>query len=186
MALTPTRYNESQLLIVSGLPRGGKSSVCDQWVRFEIELDRLSIIYRGKLKTSNERPRVIVCADDIRKALHGCRWSGVAEEMVHGIQGVMIRSFLSRGFHIICDGTNTTKSSIKRLLSFYPNAEYFILDTPIEECKNRADNSNQKDLFPIIERMNEQLCEWKNNADEFYNQLREEVRKIPEPRIALI
>ncbi len=120
------------------IPRSGKSTYCNKWVRN---------------LTHNDPPRVIVCGDDIRLALTGHRFFGPAEELVSGIKHTMIRSLFTRGFDIIVDGTHTTLASIRLLLEIDPFAKPIIFNTPIEVCKQRAITTNQHDLLPVIDRM---------------------------------
>lgn len=113
--------------------RSGKSTYANKWV-------------------NEGEKRVIVCSDDIRKSLHGNRYSAYAETMVFGIKHIMIRSLLSRGFTVLVDGTHTSEISITRILEIDPTAEAILIKTTKEECINRAINLGQNDLVPVIER----------------------------------
>lgn len=156
------------LFFTIGLPRSGKSTLCDEWVKYETDIINNQFqphinedICEHVHIIKEDKPRVIVCADDIRIALHGCRWSSVAEETIHSIQGVMIRSLLNRGFDVLLDGTHTTQPSIERILSFRPNAQSVYINTDSETCIERAVETRQSDLKMVIERMRanlEKLC----------------------------
>ena len=122
-----------------GMPRCGKSTYCNEWVKAAPN-------------------RAIVCADNIRLALHGQRFQSLAEGMVHAIKDIMIRSLLARGMDVIVDGTHTTESSIRDILKIDPAAIAIVFDTTAEECKRRADATNQSDLHPVIDRMGKQLA----------------------------
>lgn len=126
------------LTFMIGIPRSGKSTYCTEWVR-------------------GAPNRAIVCADDIRLALHGKRFEGRAEPMVHAIKMTMIRALLNRGMNVIVDGTHTTEKSIRELLEIYPEANYVLFTTNKDECKRRAKETNQEDLYPVIDRMDLQL-----------------------------
>lgn len=125
--------NETKLFFLISGARAGKSTFANQWV-------------------NEGEKRVIVCSDDIRKALHGNRYSAYAETMVFAIKHIMIRSLLSRGFTVLVDGTHTSEISITRLLEIDPNAEAILIKTPKEECIKRAISLGQNDLIPVIER----------------------------------
>lgn len=124
---------ETNLYFMIGSSRSGKSTYVEQWV-------------------NEGEKRVIVCSDDIRKALHGNRYSAYAETMVFAIKHIMIRSLLSRGFTVLVDGTHTSEISITRLLEIDPNAEAILIKTPKEECIKRAKDLGQDYLIPVIER----------------------------------
>ena len=155
---------KGNLFFTIGLPRSGKSTLCDQWIKHEIDIYQNQFqprLNEGLCESAHieGNPRVVVCADDIRIALTGCRFSSVSEETVHSIQGVMIRGFLARGSDVIVDGTHTTKHSISRMFKFDQNAQYVYINTSAEICIARAKAINQSDLIPVIEKMEDQLDE---------------------------
>ena len=156
-----------------GLPRSGKSTLCDEWVNYNLDINKHHQFYHRDYSYKgmdhaivppaykNEQPRVIICSDDIRIALHGRRYITQAEETVHSIQRIMIRALLNRGFDVIVDGTHTTKNSIKRMLGFDKNAQYVYINTSAEECQKRAIETDQPDLCDVISRMElslQELC----------------------------
>lgn len=126
------------LYFTIGCARSGKSTYCDEWVKAAPN-------------------RAIVCADNIRLALHGQRYQSLAEPMVHAIKDVMIRSLLARGIDVIIDGTHTTEQSIKAVLQADKNAVAIVFDTPANVCKERARATGQEDLYKVIDRMDSQL-----------------------------
>ncbi len=134
----------SELLFTVGCARSGKSTFANKWVR-----------------EHGLRPRAIVCSDDIRLALHGKRFEAKAEPMVWAIHTYMAKALLTRGHDVLIDGTNTTRSSIRRILEIDRDASYVLIDTPKEECQRRAIATGQADLVPVIERMSMQLEEIK-------------------------
>lgn len=149
-----------------GLPRSGKSTLCDKWVSYEMDINwnQFEPYVREEILSPNqqiENSRVIVCSDDIRMALHGCRFNSLAESMVGSIKEIMVRALLRRGFDVIVDGTHTTENSIKKILSLDKNAQYVYINTSAEKCKERARETDQEDLCPVIDRMEfnlEELC----------------------------
>lgn len=130
--------DKGRLYFTSGMPRCGKSTYCEEWVK-------------------QAPKRVIVCSDDIRLALHGHRYEPLAETIVFGIKHIMIRSLLSRGFDVIVDGTHSTEISIQRILEIDQNAICIMFDTSKEECIKRALATGQNDLIPAIERIYDNL-----------------------------
>lgn len=172
-----------KLYILCGLPRSGKTRIANQWATYDINILNGEIFPNPNAEITCV-PRTIVCSDDIRLALHGCRWSTLAEDMVHAIQGVMIRALLKRS-DVLIDGTNTTKSTIRKLLSYYVDADFCIIDTPKEICIQRAIDTNQLDLLPIIERMDKQLKEWKHDPFTFFDKIREEVFNSPKHEVQI-
>jgi predicted kinase len=155
---------KGKLTFLIGLPRSGKSTVAN------------------RLAQDNTNT-VIVCADNIRIALHGCRWSTVAEPMVKSIKEIMIRSCLDRGQNVIVDGTHTTPNSIKEMFRLDPDATYLLIDTSAKKCKERATKSNMEDLHPVIDRMSNQLLEL---TPDLIEQIRQEVKNNPIiPRISI-
>lgn len=147
------------LYFTIGLPRSGKSTYANEWVK--------------------EKPmRVVVCGDDIRFALHGKRFEPLAESMVNAIKLTMIRALLNRGFDVLVDGTHTTRHSIKQLLEIDRYA-IGLLDTNVptaEECIQRAKDTGQEDLIPVIHRMNKNLEEmWEVGPNFFVQEILEEV-----------
>lgn len=175
--------NKGKLIITIGSPRSGKSTICNKWVNNEIDIENNTIIdtlidngVGFAIRRLPENPRAIVCSDDIRLALTGERFNANAEGFVHAIQKVMIKSLLNRGFDVCVDGTHSKLEHIKELLYIDPDADYLIVDTPPEVCKERAIATNQSDLLPIIDRMWKQLSEWKDDAENQISLLRKQVK----------
>lgn len=173
----------SKLIIICGLARSGKSTLANKWVHYEITIRNNSFQYNPE-PYYIDSPRVVLCCDDLRLAM-GARWNGWIENYIHAIQETQIRAFLRRGYSVLVDETHTTLSSIKKMLILDPNADFLIVDTSKEICIQRAIDSKMPDLIPVIERMDEQLLSWKNSAKFLIDEIREEVRKIQPPRIAL-
>jgi len=71
---------------------------------------------------------------------------------VFAIKYAMIRTLLLQGYDVLVDDTHTTDESILRLLEIDVNATYFYVDTSINVCKDRAVDTKQEDLIPIIDR----------------------------------
>ncbi len=146
---------ETKLYFMVGLPRSGKSSYANTWAQQEYK-------------------RVIVCADDIRLSLTGERYCANAEGMVHTIKHLMISTLLRTGHTVLVDGTHTTERSIKDILKHDNNAEPIVIDTSEDICKARARLTQQDDLIPIIERMQNNLNNWTNE----YHSIEEGIEEI--------
>ncbi len=124
----------SKLYFTCSVPRSGKSTFAEKWA-------------------SERTRRMIVCSDNIRLAMHGQRYSALAETMVFAVKHVMIRASLDRGFDVLVDGTHSSDISIQRLLEIRLDAEpIFFFDVPKLECIARAIKTNQMDTIPAIER----------------------------------
>jgi predicted kinase len=139
----------SRLTYSIGCARSGKSTYAREWVKF----------FGKKINYSypDNNPRVIVCSDNIRLALHGQRFSSHAETMVFAIKHIMIKSLLDNGNDVFVDGTHTTDISIRRLLEIDPNAIPVVFNTAKEICQERAVLTDQEDLIPVIERHHRQM-----------------------------
>jgi hypothetical protein len=96
----------------------------------------------------------VVRRDDIRLALHGQRYVGLAEPMVRAISGVMIRSlFLSGHDIVVCDETHYSRAARDFNKSPSWNTVFYEVTTSPEICKERAILTNQRDLIPVIDEM---------------------------------
>lgn len=129
-----------ELYVTVGLPRSGKST----WA----------------LKASEQHGWPIVNPDSVRLALHGQRYQQEAEDFVWAITKTMVRAlFLAGHTGVIIDATNTTE---KRRKVWMPRegdlwgATYFVpILTKKEECIQRAHDSRDAIIVPVIERMAE-------------------------------
>jgi len=159
-----------RLFALIGIPRSGKSTFCNDWLSKRISvLKPLGIVssyrkphnitdYDGIVYHENmgeQTPRVLVCADKIRLSM-GHRWNSNVEDYVSAVKNTMIKTLL-QDHDTICDGTHTTIGSIKKLLTLDPDAQFVLIDTPVEVCKQRAIATGQEDLLPVIDRMAKQL-----------------------------
>jgi predicted kinase len=145
----------NNLIFLIGLPCSGKSGIAKDWLNYQCDIDNGNLNLDTDAALEPIEPRVVVCADDIRLAM-GHRWNGHVEPMVHAIKIMMIKTLL-REHNVLVDGTHTTHNSIIELLRIDPNATYYLVDTPAATCKQRAEKTNQKDLFPVIDRMEDQI-----------------------------
>lgn len=150
-----------------GLPRSGKSTLADRWLNGAIRILGNNMIIESDPGLS-VRPRVVVCADKIRLAC-GHRWNSFVEPYVNSVKETMIRTLLY-DHDVLIDGTHTTEHSIVNTLKFQPGASWCFINASQEDCKARAAQTNQLDLFPVIDRMYYQLldlcdCSWEQIPD---------------------
>lgn len=122
------------LICLMGLPRSGKTTIVND----------LRLLWHAP----------VVRRDDIRLALHEQRYVSSAEPFVKAISDVMIRSlFLSGHEVIICDETNYSRAARDYHKSDDWRTVFYEVHTTPETCKERALNTNQPDLVPVIDTM---------------------------------
>lgn len=173
-----------KLYFLIGLPRSGKSTFAQKWLNQEIDIVDNSLFITKSKNFMTHRiytPRTIVCADDIRLSL-GHRWNGHIEPFVNAIKLTMIKTLLYK-HDVLVDGTHTTTKSILELLNIDRDALPFVIYTNPQICKQRAKETNQEDLYPIIDRMYFQLLEMSqceyikiNNIVKVIDELRDKVK----------
>lgn len=126
---------ESQLSILIGLPRSGKTTFSKKW----------------KNEGNN---RVVVSGDDVRYATYNQRFCLEGEERVRENFIVTIKTLLHAGYDVLADETNTSIPHITDLifLSRYPIKAY-INHCHVDTCVERAKRCGHIDLIPSIHRM---------------------------------
>jgi hypothetical protein len=100
---------------------------------------------------------VVVEADKIRMAM-GHRWNSYVEGFVGAVKHTMVRALLYE-HDVLVDGTHSKSSHIQQLFEIDQDAEFFFIDTPPGLCKQRAVETGQADLIPVIDRIAGQLME---------------------------
>lgn len=171
----------AKLTALIGLARSGKSTFAREWQSKE-DPDGLN--------------RVVVNGDNVRLALHDHRFIFKAEPIVHGIYQTMVRALLlNPQLHVLMDDTHTTVSSIRTVLTIDDNAEFIYVPCNTEVARQRAIETNQTDLIPVIDRMHGNLTHLSNycykgcmgtyepvkeNIFKSIEVIRDEVRKIKE------
>ena len=125
---------KKKLIMTVGLPRSGKST----WAKKQM--------------------LPIVNPDSIRLAMHGQRFCAKAEPFVWATAFIMTEALFNAGHDIIIlDATNTNEERRKEWYQRFPEDEHDIIlqkfDTPKEVCIQRAIDTDQEDLIPVIERM---------------------------------
>lgn len=119
---------KKKVIMLVGLPRSGKST----WAR--------------------KQGLPVLCPDAVRLALHGERFLLKAEPMVWTVVGVMFDALMISNDTIIFDATNVEKGRREQWFKKYPNIEFElkVFKTHPEVCVQRAVDTGQEDLIPII------------------------------------
>ena len=128
-----------KLILLSGLPRSGKSTYAQKMVKQE--------------------NAVIVNPDSIRLAVHGQPFIAEAEPFIWAIAYAMVDALFIAGHKIVVvDATNINDKARKPWYDKFENRkdiliEWKIFNTKKEVCLERAKATNQSYLIPVIERM---------------------------------
>jgi predicted kinase len=174
-------HTRGSLSFTIGLPRSGKSTFAAQWARtaeatitLDPRLDGVGCDFSVEVKdVTVARPRVVVCGDDFRTALHGRTYIPEAEGTVFAMMDVAVRALLAGGFDVLIDETCTTEATLGRYLKIDPDALPVWVDTPEEECVRRAREAGKEYLVKPIGRMAEQLAQLKAGWPANYQRLRQ-------------
>jgi predicted kinase len=122
------------LIAMYGLPRSGKTTICR--------------------KLANDTGAPVVNRDTIRLALHGHAYLGKAEPFVKAIGNVMVESFFLYGYSIVIyDETCFSRAARESLKSPLWKTQFYEVSTPPEVCKERAIETDQAYLLPVIDEM---------------------------------
>lgn len=155
--------NESKgrLYFTVGLPRSGKSTYCNEWVKGERIVNPDSNAVFAYWYQSG-RPRAIVGGDDFRRALHGGEFRIESEGTVFAMMDVAARALLNRGIDVIIDETCTTYETLLRYIKLDINAQAVFIDTPADVCVERAKADGREYLIGPIGRMAAQLEDFRS------------------------
>jgi predicted kinase len=116
----------------------------------------IGLPYSGKTKWVNSQPGSwpIVCPDQIRYALHGERFIPQAEGFVWATAKIMVRSlFLAGHKTIVLDATSITAGRRDEWIDPLWMRKFIVMDVSVEACVSRAMANDDKEIVPIIERM---------------------------------
>lgn len=118
------------LVIPVGLPRAGKST----WA----------------LKQNHP----VVSPDAIRLAMYGEDFRRELEDWVWMHAKLMVKALFKTGYNVvILDATNTRKVQRDDWKSDDWQRKFYIFDTPVDVCKQRASDTNKPELVSVIEIM---------------------------------
>lgn len=135
----------SELTVLIGLPRAGKSTWAKKWVK----------------EGSN---RVVLSGDSFRLAITGERFNIDSEPFVRASLITAVKALLIQGLDVAVDETNTSQYHQDQLLYLAPNPNIVIFWTPKAVCQERAIDCNQYDLIPSIERMENNLQDFRESV----------------------
>ena len=127
------------LLMMVGLPRSGKTTVA-----------------KSQQETHRKQGRIvpIVCPDDIRLAIHGKRFDRDFENLVWYTASTMVKTMFLQHDLVMLDATNITVASRLKWKDSRWQRHFLGLDqVPKDICIERAKESDQEDLIPVIEKM---------------------------------
>lgn len=124
----------AKLICMVGLPRSGKSTIVRE--------------------LSKQYAAPIVKKDDIRLALHGQVYVGLAEPFVRAISKVMIHSlFLSGHEVVIADETHYSRAARDFVRDGQWQTVFYEVPTPPEVCHERAEATGHTWLHAVIDDM---------------------------------
>lgn len=148
---------KGSLYFTIGCPRSGKSTYADNWVKHETK-------------------RVILSGDSFRKAVHGHSFIKIAEELVWTHLSVAAKALLNRGFDVLIDETNSTLTSLYKIVTIDIDAQPIWIDTPVEVCLERAIATGKPYLEAPIRRIAKQIEELKAGWPQNFESLKEKIR----------
>lgn len=168
--------DKGKLYFLIAPPRAGKTTFCRDWLSYkECSLVINSHPIRFSLEHNKITPRVIISGDEFRKAVHGHAYIKEAEELVFANMTTACRALINTGFDVMVDETNSTLTSIYRLLLVDIDAIPLWIDTPENVCVKRARDTNKKYLIPPIKRICKQIEELRAGWPDNFNKLRQQI-----------
>jgi predicted kinase len=108
----------------------------------------------GKSTAARQLGFPIVEPDAIRRVIHGTHWRENVEPMIWAVARIMVESLFESGHpDVVLDAVNHTEE--RRRVWHNPAwaVRYHCVDTPVDVCLQRARETGQAYLMPVIERM---------------------------------
>jgi len=110
----------------------------------------------------------VVNPDSIRVAIHGHKFIASAEPYVWATAKTMVRALFMAGSNLVVfDATNITEDRRNGLRSDEEwETSFYVVDTPVEVCLERAKEAGDEAIIPIILDMEKRLtfppkeCRW--------------------------
>jgi predicted kinase len=128
----------SNIIILSGLPRSGKTTL----------VNRVLEVDESYIKIS---------ADNLRYILYGHRFFEGGEEFVWGARKVILKMLMQQNKNIIVDECNNGTARRQMLLSLAKLYEYqttiIHINTDSNTCRDRAIKENDMEIIKIIDFM---------------------------------
>lgn len=155
------------LFFTIGTSRSGKSVFVDTWKRHMIRItptNKEFTFYRTQRAGFQTNPRVVINEDSLRLVISGQVFDPAYEQQVWETSHNMMRALLKDGYDVMYDETNTSLQSIKNLFDIDINAKYFLINTEMQICLDRAMEKQQFSLLPVIRRHRYQLDELLENG----------------------
>lgn len=107
--------------------------------------------YSGKSTWAKKQGFPIVNRDSIRLALHGKRYVKKAESMITVIEDLMVHSlFLAGHITVIVDATHITKKRRDRWNGGPWDVIWYVMNTKMAVCLQRADKANDQEIKQVI------------------------------------
>ncbi len=157
---------DGRLIIGIGGARSGKSTWSKKWTQRIIH-DRFPI---------DNQPRLAWNTDATRLSITNQRYNRRAEPAAFMIKHYAIESMYLSGYAVFCDGTHTTKTSIRRMLEIDINATHMVFNPGLEVLRERAIATDQSDLLPVVERHQRQLDTLlEQGIDSVFDELRSQI-----------
>ena len=112
----------------------------------------------GKSTKARRLGYPIVTPDAIRSVVHGTPMKESVEALIWAFAKVMVESLFTAGHdHVTLDACNHTEERRRIWQSEKWAIKYHLIQTPAEICIQRARETGQDYLIPVIERM---CCNW--------------------------
>ena len=108
----------------------------------------------GKTTWARSTGHPIVNPDSIRLAIHGQRFYGPCEPFVWAVAYTMVNALFKAGHQtVIVDATNNTAKRRAEWFNRFGNVKLKFFHTLPEVCAERARQTGDAEIIPIIERM---------------------------------
>lgn len=122
-----------KMFVMVALPRSGKSTYVDKYLH---NIPRIS-------------------ADQLRLLIYGRRYLAEKEHLVWWVRDIMLRALMQQELDVVIDQTNITRARRRELIRLAEEYGYttvaVVLERDIGTCKERAVETGQEDLIPVIE-----------------------------------
>lgn len=158
---------QPRLYFTIGAQRSGKTTLARKWLHREVHFEH-----------DDNFPRYLWDSDFLRLELYRQRYCRAGEPMIFAMKHYAIAASLRAGHDVIVAGTHTSRTSIQRILEIDPTAKPILVDTPEEVCLQRAIDTGQTDLLPVISRICRRIEKIKKiGLDNYISEILEDMEK---------